>query len=109
MHIRLDRHWITVVACVGVLGGALLSGCRDDAKMTELRDQQREILTKLSTLEEKIDKAARTAAAAPARPGPDPARAYALPLGKSPSRGPDNGAITIVEFSDYQCPYCAKS
>lgn len=31
-----------------------------------------------------------------------------LTIGNSPTLGPDNAPITIIEFSDLQCPYCEK-
>lgn len=31
-----------------------------------------------------------------------------LDIGKSPSEGPANAKITIIEFSDFQCPYCKR-
>ncbi|MCO6430334.1 MAG: thioredoxin domain-containing protein [Deltaproteobacteria bacterium] len=31
-----------------------------------------------------------------------------LEIGNSPTKGPANAAITIIEFSDFQCPFCQR-
>ena len=31
-----------------------------------------------------------------------------MPLEGSPSRGPDGAAVVIVEFADFECPFCQK-
>ncbi len=36
-------------------------------------------------------------------------RRFKVPVDGSPVKGLSNAPITIVEFSDFQCPYCARS
>jgi protein-disulfide isomerase len=44
-----------------------------------------------------------------ARPGePQPGEAYKVDIKGAPSKGAKDALVTIVTFSDFQCPYCAR-
>ena len=72
------------------------------------RRPRKEILAKLEKIEKDI--AAKPAApAAATRPQVDPNKVYEIPVGSTAVRGPKDAPVTIVMFSDFQCPFCQQA
>jgi protein-disulfide isomerase len=63
-----------------------------------------DVYTKLMEQAAAAPPPAPTAAAAP----PPPAEKQDISAGDAPSKGPKNAPVTIVAWSDFQCPFCSR-
>src|SRR5204862_1848075 len=94
----------TAVALTVVLGAVLAVSPRARADEPMTKTQGDAILDELRQIKKLLERQP----AAPAAAGPRADERVKVSLGSTPSIGRSDAPIVMVEFTDYQCPFCQR-
>jgi protein-disulfide isomerase len=110
----MQYRWTALILTFAVFGLSTASAQQapvpsDDAKDSGItRQQADEILSELKAIRQLLEKQNRPAGPGQLPPMPQVPQTGKLRLEGGYSLGSSDAPVTIVEFTDYQCPFCRR-
>jgi protein-disulfide isomerase len=96
-----------LLAALSLSLSAALSGCvspQVESRLQKLEVKQDSLIRMIATMKEQSEFVAMRVGWRP----PRDTVPQDIPVGSSPVQGRPDAAVTLVEFSDLECPYCAQ-
>ena len=102
--------WVVTAALLPGAAAAQSEQSSTEARLAALEAQQKAILKELQEIKALLlARPASPAPAAAAKPASPPGvPAFDLTVAGAPSKGRSDAPVVIVEFSDFECPFCAR-